>query len=256
MPANENTSINSNANSTSFGSLLKDTANRKNNIFDLITGNSLVRENNACPPGTYGFDCQSQRPMECSSVCDHTTGKVFIHKVCPAGYTGLNCSDICLPGLYGVECQTKCPLECSVTCDHTTGKCPDQRENPLTSMLGEEYVSCNTKTTTDLFESLSKGNANDAHYYMNTSTETSPTTSHDVKKTNNIYLTIIIVIICLGSVSVILLLILLIFHLIRALRKEETPHVPDENPPSPAHPLYESINEDFVVPSIPVRSVE
>ncbi|XP_056000392.1 uncharacterized protein LOC125654540 isoform X2 [Ostrea edulis] len=100
-------------------------------------------------------------------------------QVCPAGYTGLNCSDICLPGLYGMECQIKCPLECSVTCDHTTGICPDQRENPLTSMLGEEDASYNTKTTTDLFESVSKGNGNDAHYYMKTSTETSPTTSHD-----------------------------------------------------------------------------
>ncbi|XP_056000393.1 uncharacterized protein LOC125654540 isoform X3 [Ostrea edulis] len=79
-------------------------------------------------------------------------------QVCPAGYTGLNCSDICLPGLYGMECQIKCPLECSVTCDHTTGICPDQRENPLTSMLGEEDASYNTKTTTDLFESVSKDN--------------------------------------------------------------------------------------------------
>ncbi|XP_056000394.1 multiple epidermal growth factor-like domains protein 10 isoform X4 [Ostrea edulis] len=57
-------------------------------------------------------------------------------QVCPAGYTGLNCSDICLPGLYGMECQIKCPLECSVTCDHTTGICPDQRDNDLPYLSG------------------------------------------------------------------------------------------------------------------------
>ncbi|XP_048740444.2 cell death abnormality protein 1-like isoform X2 [Ostrea edulis] len=80
MLGDEHISNDINPNSTPFGSLSKDPANSENNIVDTSTGNSLVRQNDGCPPGMYGLECQSQCPMECSRDCDHTTGNGFIHK--------------------------------------------------------------------------------------------------------------------------------------------------------------------------------
>lgn len=79
MLGDENISHDINANDKPFGSLSKATAGDEHDFLDTSTGIPRVKENGVCPPGTYGLECQTQCPVECSRDCDHTTGNCFIY---------------------------------------------------------------------------------------------------------------------------------------------------------------------------------
>lgn len=68
-----------NVNGISCAPLSKDTADDGHDFLNISTGIPLVKENDVCPPGVYGLECQTQCPMESSHNCDHVTGKYFIH---------------------------------------------------------------------------------------------------------------------------------------------------------------------------------
>lgn len=68
----------------------------------------------------------------------------FYQSACPAGYYGINCSDVCHTSYYGVGCITKC--ECS-PCHHIYG-----------CMLFTTVTQTMQRINTMKMESMSKSN--------------------------------------------------------------------------------------------------